>query len=102
MGLLTNLRGRGPMLPAISKIAGDPFEGLRLPVSVWKALEDARITSLEQLKAMTPVIDQVQGIGPEVAQVIRDRLERLSARRTVRVRLIFPKRSRQENKASNG
>lgn len=84
------------MFPAISKTVGDPFEGLRLPVSVWKALEEARITNLEQLKAMTAVIDQIQGIGPETAQVIRDRLERLSTRRTVRVRLVFPRRSHQE------
>jgi hypothetical protein len=81
------------MSPAISKIAVDPFEGLRLPVDVWKALQDAGITSLEQLKTMAPVIEEIQGIGPEMAQVIRDRLERLATRRAVRVRLIFPKRS---------
>jgi len=84
------------MLPEASKANGDPFKGLRLPVSVWKALEDAHITNLEQLKAMTPVIDQIQSIGPEAAQVIRDRLERLSARRTIRVRLVFPKRPGRE------
>lgn len=81
---------------AIPKIADDPFEGLCLPVSVWKALEEARITSLEQLKAMTPVIEEIQDIGPEMAQLIRDRLEHLAMRRTVRVRLIFPKRSHRE------
>ena len=69
----------------------DPFGGLLLPVSAWKALEDAQITSLEQLEALAPLIDQIRSIDPETAQIIKDRLERLAARRTVRVRLIFPK-----------
>ena len=43
----------------------DPFDGLLLPVSAWKALEDARITSLKQLKALAPLIDQIRSIDPE-------------------------------------
>jgi hypothetical protein len=82
--------------PAKPEISDDPFDGLRLPVSAWKALEEAHITSLAQLKTMMPVIEQIHGIGPEMAQVIRDRLERLDARRIVRVRLIFPKRPRRD------
>jgi hypothetical protein len=74
-----------------SKNCDDPFGGLRLPVSAWKALEDARITSLKQLKALAPLIDQIRSIDPETAQVIKDRLDRFATRRTVRVRLIFPK-----------
>ena len=31
-------------------------------------------------------------MNPESAQVIRDRLDRMAARRTFRVRLLFPKR----------
>jgi ribosomal protein S13 len=65
-------------------------------VSAWKALEEAHITNLEQLKTIVPVIEQIHGIGPEMAQVIRDRVELLATRRIVRVRLIFPKRSRRE------
>jgi hypothetical protein len=82
--------------PANPEIADDPFEGLYLPVSAWKALEEAQITSLEQLKIIVPVIEQIHGIGPEMAQVIRDKVELLATRRIVRVRLIFPKRSRRE------
>jgi hypothetical protein len=82
--------------PANPEIADDPFEGLYLPVSAWKALEEAHITSLEQLKTMVPVIEQIHGIGPEMAQVIRDRVDLLATRRIVRVRLIFPKRSHRE------
>ncbi len=70
----------------------DPFAGLLLPMSAWKALEDAKITSLEQLKTIAPRLEHIRGMDPEIAQVIKDRLDRLSARRTVRVRLIFPKR----------
>jgi hypothetical protein len=81
---------------ASSKNPDDPFDGLLLPVSAWKALEDARITSLKQLKALAPLIDQIQGIDLETAQVIKDRLDRLAARRTVRVRLIFPKPSHRK------
>jgi hypothetical protein len=82
--------------PAKPEIADDPFDGLCLPVSAWKALEEAHVTSLAQLETMMPVIEQIHGIGPEMAQVIRDRLERLGARRIVRVRLIFPKRPRRD------
>ena len=69
----------------------DPFDGLLLPMSAWRALEDAKITSLEQLKTIAPRLEQIRGMDPEIAQIINDRLDRLAARRTVRVRLIFPK-----------
>jgi hypothetical protein len=69
----------------------DPFGGLLLPVSAWKVLEDAQITSLRQLKALAPLLDQIRGIDPETAEIIKDQLDRLAARRAVRVRLHFPK-----------
>ncbi len=74
----------------------DPFAGLLLPMSAWKALEDAKIIRLDQLRTVAPRLDQIQGMDPETAQVIKDRLARLSARRTIRVRLIFPKRLQRE------
>ncbi|MGF9762177.1 hypothetical protein AAII07_44070 [Microvirga sp. 0TCS3.31] len=61
-------------------------------MSAWKALEDAKIIRLDQLKAVAHRLEQIWGMDPETAQVIKDRLDRLAARRTVRVRLIFPKR----------
>jgi hypothetical protein len=75
-----------------SRNPDDPFDGLLMPMSAWKALEDAKITSLEQLKTIAPRLEQIQGMDPETAQIIKDRLDRLTARRTVRVRLIFSKR----------
>jgi hypothetical protein len=57
-----------------------------------EALEDAKIIRLDQLKALAPQLEQIQGMASEAAQVIKDRLARLTARRTVRVRLVLPKR----------
>ncbi|WP_201865279.1 hypothetical protein [Microvirga soli] len=73
----------------------DPFDGLMLPMSAWKALEDAKIIMLAQLKAVAHRLEQIQSMDSETAQVIKDRLARLSARRTVRVRLIFTKQPRR-------
>jgi hypothetical protein len=77
----------------------DPFDGLLLPMSAWKALEDAKISTLEQLKIIAPRLEQISGMDPETARIIKDRLEGLAARRTVRVRLIFPKQPRRKSKA---
>jgi hypothetical protein len=82
------------MPQGVSKLPDDPFDGLRLPLSAWRALESARITSLDRLKALAPLIEQVPGIEPRTADVIKNRLDLLASRRTVRVRFIFPKRSR--------
>jgi len=74
----------------------DPFDGLLLPMSAWKVLEDAQITSLEQLKTPAPQLEPIRSIDPETAQVINERLDRLTVRRTLRVRLIFPKKPRRK------
>jgi hypothetical protein len=79
-----------------SKNPDAPFDGLLLPMSAWKALEDAHITNLQQLKGLAPLIDRILCIGPETATVIRDRLNCLASRRTIRVRLIFPKLSQHK------
>jgi hypothetical protein len=71
----------------------DPFPGLLLPVEAWKAIDVAHITRLEQLKALVSRISEMASIAPDLAQIIQDRLDRLAARRTVRVRLVFPKRA---------
>jgi hypothetical protein len=71
----------------------DPFPGLLLPVEAWKAIDAAHITSLEQLKGLASQISEMASIAPDLARIIQDRLDRLAARRTVQVRLIFPKRA---------
>ncbi len=79
------------MSQAPSKNPDDPFSGLLLPMSAWKALEDAHIDNLQQLQTMASVIDQIPDIGPEIARVITDRLGQLTTKKSVRVRLAFPK-----------
>ncbi|MBL0407131.1 hypothetical protein JKG68_24670 [Microvirga aerilata] len=86
-------------MPRASSHPDDIFDGLRLPIGAWQALEEAQITSLEQLKIMAPHLEQIRGIDPKAVQIIKRRLERLAARRTVRVRLIFPKRPHRKSKA---
>ena len=79
----------------------DPFPGLLLPVEAWKAIDEARITSLEQLKSLASLIREIPSIAPDLVQTIRDRLDRLTTKRTVRVRLIFP-RGAHRNQPSTG
>jgi hypothetical protein len=69
----------------------DPFPGLLLPIEAWKAIDAAHITSLEQLKGLASRISAMPSIPPDLARIIKDRLDRLTAKRTVQVRLIFPR-----------
>ncbi|WP_370437037.1 hypothetical protein [Microvirga sp. TS319] len=78
----------------ISKKPADPFEGLRLPESARKALQDANITTLQQMRAMAPIIDLALRADPATVRVIKETLDRLAARRILRVRLVFPKQCR--------
>jgi hypothetical protein len=80
------------MPQVLPRSSEDPFRGLLLPMEAWKAIDEAHITSLEQLKALAPHISEAPGIDADVARIIKDRLDRLATRRTVRVRLIFRKR----------
>lgn len=70
----------------------DPFPGLLLPIEAWKAIDAAHITSLGQLKGLASQISEMPSIAPDLARIIKDRLDRLTGKRTVRVRLIFPRR----------
>ena len=83
-----------------SRPPDDPFDGLLLPMCAWKALEDAHILNLQQLQTIAPLIDQIPEIGPEAAQVIRDRLEHLTTKKPVWVRLAFPKQSERKAAAA--
>ncbi len=87
------------MSQAPSQHPADPFDGLLLPMSAWKAVEDARITNLQQLQAIAPLIEQIPCIGPE-AQVIRDRLGHRTTKKSVWVRLDFTKQSERKAAAA--
>jgi hypothetical protein len=78
----------------------DPFPGLLLPIEAWKAIDAAHITSLEQLKGLASRISAMPSIAPDLARIIKDRLDRLAAKRTVRVRLIFPRRAHRNQSST--
>ena len=84
------------MRHVLPKSPGDPFDGLRLPMSAWKAVEAAQITSLKQLKSLASTLNEIPGFDVETAQIVQDRLNHLASKRSVRVRLIFPKRSHRK------
>jgi len=73
----------------------DPFEGLPLSQSARKALENANIRNLKQMRAMASVLERTLRTDPETLRVIKNTLDRLAAGRILRVRLVFPKRARQ-------
>ncbi len=54
-----------------------PIRGLRLPAIAWNRLHDEGITTLDQLKAAADHLEQLVGIGPKTAQIIRDELARI-------------------------
>jgi endonuclease III len=56
-----------------------PINGLRLPRSAWKALRQANISTLEQLKVGIDRIERLEGIGPKTAQLIREEILRLTS-----------------------
>jgi hypothetical protein len=78
----------------------DPLPGLLLPIEAWRAIDAAHITSLEQLKSLASRISAMPSIAPDLARVIQDRLDRLAAKRTVRVRLIVPKRAHRNQSST--
>jgi hypothetical protein len=55
-----------------------PIDGLRLPRSAWKALRQANITTLEQLRAVADKIQRFEGVGPQTAKIIRGELRRVA------------------------
>ena len=55
-----------------------PIRGLRLPQNAWQALQNAAIGTLDELKAVAVQIEQLPGVGPKTAQVIRAELNRVA------------------------
>ena len=56
-----------------------PVQGLRLPQSVWNVPRRENITTFEQLKAVADQIEQVLGIEPKTALVVREDIARVAA-----------------------
>jgi hypothetical protein len=56
-----------------------PIRGLRLPLAAWNSLHAEGITTLDQLRAAAYQLEQLVGIGPTLARVIRAELARVAA-----------------------
>ncbi len=56
-----------------------PIEGLFLPPATWEVLHRENIETLTHLRAMVGQIEQIAGIGPEAAQLIRGELARMTS-----------------------
>jgi hypothetical protein len=56
-----------------------PIGGLCLPQSVWNVLQRENITTFDQLKAVADQIEQVLGIEPKTALVVREDIARVAA-----------------------
>jgi endonuclease III len=55
-----------------------PIRGLRLPQNAWQALQNAEIGTLDELKAVAVQIEQLPGVGPRMAQMIRTELDHVA------------------------
>jgi CRP-like cAMP-binding protein len=56
-----------------------PIKGLSLPLSVWNALSEEGITTIDQLRAVADDLEQIPGIGVKLARITRDELARVSS-----------------------
>lgn len=60
---------------------GGPIRGLCLPFQAWEALREEGITTVDQLRAQVDQIHTLPGIGPKMAQLIREELARVTPSR---------------------
>ena len=49
-----------------------PIDGLYLPPIAWAVLQQEKIQTLEQLADLADRLEQVEGIEPRIAEVIRE------------------------------
>jgi DNA-directed RNA polymerase alpha subunit len=61
------------------ELCSGPIDGLQLSFATWKALSRENITTLNQLRAAADQIEQVPGIGPWSARMIRAELSRIAS-----------------------
>ena len=58
-------------MPHFYDTCSGPIEGLYLPPSAWEVLARENIRTLDQLRANAHQLEQFDGIGPGVAQIVR-------------------------------
>jgi hypothetical protein len=64
------------LVPRFYDTCAGPIGGLYLPPVAWDGLQREEIQTLEQLMAMADRLEQVDGIEPRLADVIREALAR--------------------------
>ena len=65
--------------PSVNQNQPGPIGGLLLPAKAWYVLRRERINNLDRLRAVADHLEQFDGIGPKMAQVIRAELARAAS-----------------------
>jgi hypothetical protein len=65
-------------MPRFYDTCAGPIGGLYLPPVAWDVLQREEIQTLEQLMAMADRLEQVVGIEPRLADMIREALARVA------------------------
>jgi len=65
-------------MPRFYDTCAGPIGGLYLPPAAWNMLQREKIQTLEQLVDIADRLEQVEGIEPRMAEVIREALARVT------------------------
>jgi hypothetical protein len=65
-------------MPRFYDTCAGPIGGLYLPPLAWDVLQREKIQTLEQLVDIADRLEQVEGIEPRMAQVLREALARVA------------------------
>ena len=65
-------------MPRFYDTCAGPIDGLYLPPIAWAVLQQEKIQTLEQLVDIADRLEQVEGIEPRMAEVIREALARVA------------------------
>ena len=65
-------------MPRFYDTCAGPIGGLYLPPAAWNMLQREKIQTLEQLVDIADRLEQVEGIEPRMAEVIREALARVA------------------------
>jgi len=65
-------------MPRFYDTCAGPIGGLYLPPLAWDVLQREKIQTLEQLVDIADRLEQVEGIEPRMAEVIREALARVA------------------------
>jgi hypothetical protein len=79
-------------MPRFYDTCAGPISGLYLPPVAWGVLQREKIQTLEQLVDMADQLEQVNGMEPRMAEVIREALARVapSEEQTIGEMLLAP------------